>query len=67
MIDYKWPTAGDEPCPLEKDRIGNREIWLYWARAAERELSELEFEQRIQGLPESARVLLRFARERGLI
>ena len=31
MIDYKWPTAGDEPCPLEKDRIGNREIWLYWA------------------------------------
>ena len=29
--------------------------------------SKAEFEQRLQGLPESARLLLRFARERGLL
>ena len=31
------------------------------------EISDEEFTQRLQGLPESARVFLRFARERGLI
>ena len=34
---------------------------------ARRETSDQEFEQRLQGMPESARVLLRFARERGLL
>ena len=32
-----------------------------------RELSEAQFEQQLQGLPVAACVLLRFARERGLI
>ena len=48
--------------------IGKSHDQNFHARGAtERELSELEFEQGIQGLPESARVLLRFARERGLL
>ena len=49
------PTEG----PLETD-FGERDL-------ARRGLYQDDFEARIQALPESVRVLLRFARERGLL